>query len=359
MTSPDRGAAGDATTSPARVNVAIIRFTSLGDVVHTLPVAAALRRHLPNARIVWLVEERERILLQDNPVVDDVLLVPLRRWRESLWRAADRRAAWAELRALATRLRALALDVAIDVQGWAHKTSPFALLTRAPVRIGFDRAHARDSLSPLATNRHVTPPSDARHVVDQNLCLLGPLGIDSREPAEFPLPVFAAGDVQALDWRRAHGLAPEERPIVLLPSTRGEAKRWPAEAFRELGRRLLLARPAARLLVLGGPGEERLLEEVRQGLPPDRAYAWAPGPIPALVGILRSAQLAIGNDTGPLHLAAASGVPALGLFGPTQGARNGPYGAHGAYLQSPTGRMSDLGMDAVFDAAARLGRFPQ
>ena len=355
MTSLRRGA-DDAGAAIGRTTIAIVRFTSLGDVVHALPMAAALRRHLPQARVVWLVEEREQILLRDNTVVDDVVLVPLRRWRSSLTRAAGWRESWAELRDLSARLHALEIDVAIDVQGWAHKTSPFTLLTRAPVRIGFDRSHARDIASPLATNRHVSPPPEARHIVDQNLCLLKPLGIDVAGAPEFPLPAFADGFQRADEWRRAHGMRADERPIVLLPSTRGEPKRWPARAFAELGRRLLLAHGDARLLVLGGPGEETLLEEVRRGMPPDRALAWAPGPIPDLVGILNGARLAIGNDTGPLHLAAARGVPSLGLFGPTQGVRNGPYGAHCGYLQSPTGRVTDLTVDAVFERAMR---FPQ
>ncbi len=339
----------------SRPNIAIVRFTSLGDVVHTLPLAAAIRRHLPHARVIWLVEEREQVLLRDNPVVDDVLIVPLRRWRESLRHVGGWRRSYGELRDLSSRLRGLAIDVAIDVQGWAHKTSPFTLLTRAPLRIGFDRAHARDFASPLATNRHVTPPPEARHIVDQNLCLLGPLGVGPAGPAEFPLPAFADADAVAEGWRREHGIGPNHRQVVLLPSTRGEAKRWPAVSFRELGRRLL-EDDRARLVILGGPGEDGLLGEVRHGLPGNRAHVWAPEPIPSLIGVLRGAHLAIGNDTGPLHLAAASGVPSLGLFGPTQGARNGPYGAHCDYLQSPSGRMADLSVDAVFE---RVRGFPQ
>ena len=331
--------------------VAIVRLTSLGDVIHTLPVASAIRRHTPDTRILWLVEEREEIILRNNPVVDDVIVVPLRRWRSSLtsldgWRTSTR-----EIGNLSRRLRAAAIDVAIDVQGWAHKTSPLTLLTRAPVRIGFDRRHSRDGISPLATNRHVTPPPGARHVVDQNLCLLGPLGLTDTGPAEFPFPSFPDARERADAWRRAHGVTPDHRLVVLFPSTRGERKRWPAESFRALGRRLL-DDARVRLLVLGGPGEERLLDTVRHDLPADRVHVWAPAPIPDLAEAIRGAHLAIGNDTGPLHIAAAFGVPSLGLFGPTQGARNGPYGAHCRYLQSPTGRIQDVTVDEVFSACS-------
>ena len=338
-----------------RVHIAIVRFTSLGDVIHALPMAAAIRRHLPQARITWLVEEREQILLRDNAVVDEIVTVPLRRWRDSLASPARLRQSVGELRRLARHLREASIDVAIDVQGWAHKTSPFTLLTRAPVRIGFDRAHARDALSPLATNRHVTPPDSARHIVDQNLTLLGPLGIHATGPPVFPLPAFAQAEARAAAWREAHGLTPDRRIVALLPSTRGDAKRWPAASYRELGRRLL-ADDRVRLLILGGPGEEPILDAVAAGLPAERTLVWAPEPIPDLVALLRHPHLAIGNDTGPLHAAAASGVPSLGLFGPTQGARNGPYGPHCAFLQSPTGRMTDLTVDEVFAAAQALAK---
>jgi lipopolysaccharide heptosyltransferase I len=336
-------------------HVAIVRLTSLGDVIHTLPLAAAIRRHFPHTRITWLVEEREQILLRDNPCVDDVVIVPLRRWRRSLTRAASWRESWAELRVLSRTLRSDPIDVAIDVQGWSHKTSPLTLLTRARVRIGFDRAHARDPISPLATNHHVTPPPQARHIVDQNLCLLRPLGVAEPGPAEFPMPLFADAASRAAAWRHAAGILDTDRLVVLLPSTRGEAKRWPADAFREIARRAL-AHDAVRVAILGGPDEEALLSEVARGLPSDRVHVWAPAPIPDLIAVIRGSHLAIGNDTGPLHVAAASGVPALGLFGPTRGARNGPYGDHGAYLQSPTGRINDLSVDEVWTAVERLVR---
>lgn len=339
--------------APRPLHIAIVRLTSLGDVIHGLPVAAAIRRHLPGTRISWLVEEREHILLADNPVVDDVVVVPLRRWRKSLTRLAGWQRSLRELRAVRRRLREGKIDVAIDMQGWVHKTSPPVLATRAPLRIGFDRAHARDAFSPLATNCHVTPPPDARHVVDQNLSLLGPLGIRTPGPGEFPLPAFVEAEARAADWRRAHGITAQHRLGVILPSTRGKPKRWPADRFREIGRRLL-DEPAVRLLIMGGPGEERLLESVRTGLPPERTWVFAPEPIPDLVAMIRHTQLAIGNDTGPLHIAATSGVPALGLFGPTRGERNGPYGSHCGYLQSPTGRMEDLTVEEVWRKFSEL-----
>jgi ADP-heptose:LPS heptosyltransferase len=128
---------------------------------------------------------------------------------------------------------------------------------------------------------------------------------------------------------------------------------WPVASYRALAGRFL-DDPATVVLVLGGPGEEDRLTDVIAGAPPDRAVALAPGPIPHLVGLLRRVDLAVGNDTGPIHIAAASHVPSLGLFGPTRGDRNGPYGPLGRYLQSPTKTMADIGVDAVWDAVGQM-----
>jgi heptosyltransferase I len=332
--------------------IAIVRFTSLGDVVHTLPVADAIRRHDPTARISWLVEEHEQILLRDNAIVDDVVIVPLRRWRKQLLGTAGCAVIRADWRALRGTLRDLKVDVAIDVQGWGHKTSPFVSLTRAPMRVGFDRRYARDPLSTLFTTVHVTPPATAKHVVDLNLALLGPLGITAPGDARFPLPPFADAETRAAAWFRDHDLrAP--RIVALLPSTRGTQKIWPADRYQELARRLLKD-DAMSILVLGGPGEEDRLESVRGDLPAGRVTTWAGGPVPDLTAILRRVDLVVGNDTGPLHLAAAHDVPALGLFGPTRGERNGPYGRLGAFVQSTTGKMPDISIDEVESAVRAL-----
>ena len=341
----------EATSARPGRRIAIVRLTSLGDVIHTLPVAAAIRKHEPTARVIWLVEEHEQILLQNNPVVDDVLLVPLRRWRELLTSGAGWRTIRREWTALRDQLRALEIDVALDVQGWGHKTSPFVWLTRAPVRVGFEGPYARDPMSTLATTVHVTPPPSAKHVVDMNLCLLGPLGLTATE-VRFPLPSFAEADARVAAWFRDRAFR-TPRLVAVLPATRGKQKLWPAESFRELARRLL-ADGQTTVPLVGGPGEESRLEDVRATLPPDRTVVWSAGPVGELIHLLRRTDLVIGNDTGPLHLAAAHDVPSLGLFGPTRGERNGPYGPTGAFVQSPSGRMSDISVDEVTAVATRL-----
>ena len=332
------------------MRIAIVRLTSLGDVVHTLPVAAALRRHRPGDHIIWIVEEHEQVLVRDNPVVDEIVVVPLRRWLQLVkggrpWRAAR------EMRDAARRLKALGADTIIDVQGWGHKTSPIVAATHAPTRVGFARGYARDVWSTLFTTVHVTPPPAAVHVVDQNLALLGPLGINDAR-ATFVLPRWPGAAARVDGWLADHHIA-DRSPIALLPSTRGPKKLWPAQSYSRLGA-ALAEETGLPVVFAGGPIDKRVLEAVEGAAPPKGLFTYAPDEVGELSALLGRAALVIGNDTGPLHLAAAAEVPTLGLFGPTSGARNGPYGRSSMFIQSPTRSMRDIPVEAVLEKARRM-----
>ncbi|MEE8282609.1 MAG: lipopolysaccharide heptosyltransferase I [candidate division NC10 bacterium] len=329
------------------MRIAIVRLTSLGDLVHTLSVAHALRLHNPDNYIVWIVEERERTLLLNNPAVDEVVVGPARSWRRQLRTPRGAVQVLRELKELNDRLRALRLDVAIDVQGLL-KSAIFTLLTHAPVRIGFGRRYAREPLSSLFTNHRVTPPPDAVHMVEWNLSLLKPLGIPVPEIA-FPLPHVPEDEARASDLLQEHGVTPQDRVVTLIPATRRLPKQWPPASFRELAESLV-REPQARILLLVGPGEERLLQLVAQGLD-GRAIPISATSISEVVAFLRRAHLVVGNDTGPLHLAAALGVPTIGLYGPTRPERNGPYGPQVRVIQSPTERMEDIRVETVLEVA--------
>lgn len=330
------------------MRVAVVRLTSLGDVVHTLPVAAALRKYRPDDEIIWIVEEREQQLLLENPCVDHVIVAPLRRWRRLCAKGHIRRAL-GEIGAFRTTLKAFQLDAILDVQGWGHKTSPIIALARAPIRIGFSRKYARDVLSPFFTTTHVTPPPQAIHVVDQNLALLRPLGIEGPS-AEFVLPRWPAAAERVSAWMTAQRLQPHAF-VALLPSTRGPKKLWPASAYGELARTLTTARGLP-VVLAGGPADATVLSDVARVAP--EVLVYAPEAISDLALFLGRARAVIGNDTGPLHLAAAANVPTLGLFGPTSGTRNGPYGPTGHFIQSSTSLMPDISVADVSQTSLRL-----
>lgn len=290
--------------------ILLLRTSALGDVVHSLPVASALRRAFPQARLGWVVEEPFAPLVASHPAVDEVLPVALRRWRRRPLAAATRREVGAFLR----RLRGFRADVALDLMG-NHKAGLLARLAGAPVRAGAVRADRREPSSALWLNRRVA--AEGQHAVDRSLSLLRALGVE-------PGAADFAGDALL----RPRGDAPPtgEPPgyVLIQPGAGWGSKRYPAAWFGELA--AALAAAGHRVFVLAGPGEHDLAAAVAAASG-GAASPVDPGGLPALAGWLRGARLLVGGDTGPLHLAHAVGTPVLALHGPTDPARHGPYGA--------------------------------
>jgi len=332
-----------------RPRIAIVKLSSLGDVIHALPVARALRQALPEAALTWIVEAREQAILRDHPDLDDVVQVDTRRWRRLLRRPAGVRVVWREVAAVRRRLRG-SFDVAIDLQGLI-KSGALIAATRAPVRIGFAASHCRERLSARFTNRRVTPPPNAAHVVDQYLSLLSPLGIAPGTPA-FHVPVRSVADRRMEELLVEHGVKRSDRLVAINPGAGRADKRWPIARLTVVAERLA-TEAGARILLLWGPDEANLAREIRDGLSA-RAMLAPPTDLDELAGLLRRAALVVASDTGPLHLAAALGTPCLGLYGPTRSSRNGPYGVRCRALQSPDGTMAGLDPGAVFRTALEM-----
>lgn len=332
------------------MRVGLLKLSSLGDVVHALPVASALRAHLPHARLTWIVERREAALLRDNAALDELFSVDLRAWRRARGPRGRADAARALVQ-LVGRLRAARFDVVIDLQGLI-KTGLLTAATGARVRIGFVGAYCRESLNALFTNRRVRPPAAARHVVDQYLSLLEPLGVRAAT-AEFPLPSDPAAEARVQAFLDAAALRAGGGLVVLNPGAGRADKRWPAGQFRELARRLV-AEAGAAVLVVWGPEELGWAREIVAGADRGQAALAPPTSLDELVAVLRRASVVVAGDTGPLHLAAALGTPCVGLYGPTPAARNAPYGRGHRALESPDGTLASLDPDAVFHAVAEL-----
>jgi lipopolysaccharide heptosyltransferase I len=331
--------------NPQRIT--LVKLSSLGDVVHTLPVAAALRARFPGTHLTWVVERREAAVLRDHPALDAIVVADTRGWR----RARDLQgalAAGAEMRAVIGRLRRERADVALDLQGLL-KSGVLTRLTRAPLRIGFARRATREP-STIFTNRHVTPPASAHHVVEQYLSLLGPLGIEHPR-VEFTLPSDARAESAAEEFFGAADLKPRDRLVAVLPGAGRPVKRWIPERFAALSARLGIE-AGARVLVLWGPGEEAAARAIVTGA--QVAVLAPPTSLELLIAMLRRVTVAVGADTGPLHLAAALGIACVGLYGPTSAVRNGPYGTRHRALQSRDGTMGDLEVSRVLHATTEL-----
>ena len=284
----------------------IVRLGALGDVVHAIPVAAALRRAFPAARIDWLVSAKYREILDLVPVIDRRLVVA---------------SGATSLIAAIGELRRSRYDVAIDLQGLI-KSAVLARSSGAPRVLGFSSRYARERAARLFYTTAYDPgrgglydPRETRHVVDINLGLLSALGITGAA-REFPIEDIDSAAARTVRQRTGG------RYALLNPGAAWPNKRWPPARLAAIAIELR-ARHGLTSVVLWGPGEEALAAEVVAGA--DGAAVVSPETsIADLVALARPAALMVSGDTGPTHIAAALGTPIVGIYGPTRPARNGP-----------------------------------
>ena len=323
----------------------------MGDIVHALPAVASLKQSFPGAELTWVVEPQWAALLEANPFVDRTVLV---RRRD----AAGLLASWREL-------RSARFDFAVDFQGLV-KSAVVAAIARPERIFGWDRGQLREAAAGVFYTHRAS--SSAAHVVDRNLDLAAAAG--ARDALRvFPLP---AG--------RSEAPLPDGDFVLASPMAGWRSKQWPIESYLALGR--LLRRELRLPLVLNGPLGGRWDGGLTDGsvcptLPPQDSQPSGAGvsacqpaasPLPAaldgvwlhacgLPGLLdatRRAAAVVGVDSGPMHLAAALGKPGVALFGPTDPARNGPYGNSLSVLRWPGAVTTYKRLDAVDESMRRI-----
>jgi lipopolysaccharide heptosyltransferase I len=300
--------------------IALIRLSAIGDVIHALPCATALRRAQPNAHIAWIAEPAPAQLLSRHPDLDAVITMPRRRWRRLPRRQARReRAIWFR------HLRAEGFDIAIDLQGlW--KSARVARATFAPDRYCFGDDQARElSWFGVPRSHRITPPPEAKHVIQRYLSVLRPLGVGSLEPTWRFAPISDEAHVWLMDWwSKLDGF--DDRPWVALnPGAGWETKRWPVGHFAELAERIE-SDLGARAIFLWGPGDEPLREKLNAQHRGERFTHAPDNDLQQLFALLHGISAFVGGDTGPTHLAAALGVPCASPHGGSDWVRNGPFG---------------------------------
>lgn len=313
----------------AEARFLLVRLGSMGDIIHALPSAAALRDTFPDARIDWAVEPRWTRLLKDNPDLNAVI-------------TANRASAAGALATFKT-VRAPKYTGTIDFQA-LYKSALLAFATGASRRIGFTSSYAREGLASVLYTEHLNPRGP--HKVDHNLTLAIAAGAKQPQRPRFPLMIDHE-DEQAVSRELAkHGVG---EFFVLNPAGGWVSKCWPAERYGELHRKIT-ARFDWRGVVSFGPGEENLAATlVRQAGDP------APVPLPLGIGplmaLLRRAKFMVSADTGPLHLASALGTPVIGLYGPTDPARNGPYSSADIAVRNPHASVTTYRREASYSSS--------
>ncbi|MGB8325194.1 MAG: glycosyltransferase family 9 protein [Candidatus Acidiferrum sp.] len=324
------------------VRFLVVRLGSLGDIVHTLPAVAALRESFPLAEIVWLTHPRWVELVSSSQLTTEI------------WPVNSRD--FSQVRSVLKNIHTCKWTAAIDYQGlWKSASLPF--LGGVPRRIGFSSATIREFGVPILYTDRVAVK--ATHIADQNGELSLRAGA-SKPVSDFTLHINPQHDLQVRSQLSEKGI---DRYIVLSPGGGWRSKCWPPERFGALCKKIRDDMGIS-CVVNYGPGEESLLTAVQ------RASGNA-NPIPynadllSLMALLRNALCIVGGDTGPLHLGVALGTRAIGLFGPTDPVRNGPYCPEPTVLRSPSAVTSykrgdvtdpsllDISVDQVFDAVAR------
>jgi len=312
-------------TKPPRI--LIVRLSAIGDVIHTMPVACALREHFPQAFLAWVVEERASSLLHGHEAIDELITLP-RGWLKSprgVWR-------------LRRRLHDLRFDAALEAQGLT-KAAIVARLSGAPRRIGFGHPWGREITQWLNSELVDTPDL---HVVDRNMRLLRPLGIESPQ-IRFLVPEHSVDRQTAEQIISDQAL--EGGFAIINPGAGWPSKVWPADRFAAVARHLGKKWNLPTLVVWAGEAEMQmglLIAVGSQG----HAQIAPRTTLPELASLARRAKMFIGSDTGPLHLAAAVGTPCVGLYGPWPAERHGPYGPQHIALQK-----------AFFEGSTRQRRY--
>ena len=311
----------------SKYRLLVVRLGAMGDILHALPAVTALRQAHPSWIIDWVVEPRWQALLRaettaskSSPVVDRLHLAATREWRKAPFSGSTIH----QINTLRRDLQAVDYDAVLDLQG-SIRSAVLGWFSRCRRRIG--ESAPRESAARLLFTEHVE--TTGSHVIDQDIELASAIFCDELEPTVPMLPIDPAAEV----W--ADGiLSPGSAPGVLInPGAGWGAKRWPVERYAAVAQALIAE--GCRVFVNAGPGEEPLSASILQAVPTATPLS---GSLVQLIALTRRIALCIAGDTGPLHLACALQKPVVGIYGPTDPARNGPYGTRFTVLRSPLSR---------------------
>ncbi len=320
--------------------ILIIKPSSLGDVATCLPLVADLKNQFPEAQIDWLVSPAFDALVKNHPDLHRCLYFDRGALAGWLWKPSSTRA----LRHLIGTLRHAQYDVVIDAQG-LMRSAMLAWASGAAIRIG--PGDAREGARFLYTHR-VDTHRHSQLAVDRMRLLQMPLA-PLRDVVEFHLRVDPAAAVNAQTWLDSR------RPyIAMLPAARWRAKIWSPEGFAQLGR--LITKAQMEVVILGAPVEISMCEALASQIGPGARSLAGKTRLAEMIAILDRAQAVVGNDTGPLHVAAALKKPLIGLYGPTDEKSVGPWGQlHNVLRFSPPG---DYRRDDALGGDDNLQRLP-
>jgi heptosyltransferase-1 len=311
----------------SKFRLLVVRLGAMGDILHALPAVTALRLAHPEWAIDWVVEPRWQALflaedslgrVVSQPLVDRVHFAPTKEWRAAPLSEKTLR----EIKLLRRTLRAGEYDAVLDLQG-AIRSAVVGRMAKCRRLIG--EAEPRERAARWLYSERVATRGE--HVIEQDVELAAAVAGDELTPATPLLPMDPVAEAWADEY-----LSSSQKVVLINPGAGWGAKRWPLERYAVVAKELIAK--DFRVVVNAGPGEELLAEGLHKA-------TWAPPltfSLNQLISLTRRVALVIAGDTGPLHLACALGRPVVGIYGPTDPSRNGPYGTRFKVLRSPESR---------------------
>ena len=363
MTSPGGFKYSGLPVNPLPQKILLVRLSAIGDVVNTIPSLRALRRAFPNAHIAWMVEDRALGVIESDPDLDACYVFERKKWNPRRTSRPLPRSLGEALN-FVRMLRRAKFDVALDFQG-NTKSGLLTWLSGARRRIGFPAEHGKEC-GFLFVNERAAVLDGAVHRVEKSFSLVRLL-TNPGEPRPPDIPVDEAALSNA--ERALAAVCGTERPRIALhpgSSRSGRFKRWPTGSYARLGD-MLAERFHARVLVVCGPDEPDLADEIAARMSHD-VFPAPPAPtLRGLAAVLKCVDLLVGSDSGPAHLASAVGTPVVAIFGPKDPNVYAPYGPNNAVVRaavpcSPCKRrkcdrmecMTSLSAEVVYDTVKRV-----
>lgn len=304
--------------------ILIVKPSSLGDVVHTLPLAHVLKRAYPSCFLGWIVQKGFQGILQSDPAIDEIIAISIPSTSDPhAPRGAFIRATSATLTALRTmrkRFKERPYDLVLDLHA-SFRSGLLGLTNPGGLRIGFRDAK---ELNTLFQRRLVGNNPDNRHAVDKNVAFAEYLGC-STKPEDYRIVVDPKARERISEFLQESGVAEGARLVYANPAARWETKYWTVEAWAELAD-LLIERAAAAVVLSGSPDDTSYIRMIAERMKQKPVIAAGRLSLAEAVALIEVADVYVGVDSGPMHIAAFAGTPVVALFGPTDPTKVGPYG---------------------------------
>jgi len=300
------------------VNILIVKLSAIGDVVHTLPSLAALRKLYPKSHITWVVEEASSDIIRGHPHLDRVIISRRKRWIENLKKFHYIKITISEIRLFIKTLRDRKYDLVIDFHGLS-KSSMIVILGGGKRKLGYD---SMQELSGLFLNEKI-PEDMEKHAVDRYLDFIRYLGTDIDNP-EFYIPIEEENRTRVERLLKANGIDINEPFVTVNPVAFWDTKLWEDVKFARLCDRI--AEDLKQKVVFTGNSGDGRIKHIQSMMNFPSVNLEGQTTLKDLAYLYKLSVLLVTTDSGPMHIAAAMNAPTVALFGPTDPSRTGPYG---------------------------------